>query len=130
MARGRSRLVGGICVFLMSWFDAGRRALGCAPALRRCSGWRTISTGTRAKAVCTGLSELPGEQVLQLLCMIAGALMPLLEVVPFSSSILGAAVLSFSVGLLRRDGIFAVAGIAILSIAAVIPMVFLQSVFW
>lgn len=71
-----------------------------------------------------------GRTVLQLLCMIAGALMPLLEVVPFSSSILGAAVLSFSVGLLRRDGIFAVAGIAILSIAAVIPMVFLQSVFW
>jgi hypothetical protein len=39
--------------------------------------------------------------------------MPFLEVVPFSSSILGFAVLLMATGLLARDGLFALLGLAV-----------------
>jgi hypothetical protein len=57
----------------------------------------------------------------QLLCVIAGILMPLLEIVPFSSSVLGMAVLSFSIALLTRDGVFVLVGLAIVGAAAAVP---------
>lgn len=66
-----------------------------------------------------------GRVVPQLLCVLAGAMMPLLEIVPFSSSILGGAVLCFSVGMLTRDGIFVVAGMAILATAGAVPYMIL-----
>jgi hypothetical protein len=60
----------------------------------------------------------------QLLCVIAGLTMPLLEIVPFSSSIIGAAVLSFAVALLTRDGLFVLIGMVILAtLAAVLSFV-------
>jgi hypothetical protein len=58
----------------------------------------------------------------QSLCMVSGALMPLLEIVPFSSSILGAAVLSFSLALLTRDGVFVLVGLSILTAAGAVPI--------
>lgn len=39
------------------------------------------------------------------LCMICGALMPILEIVPFSSSILGAVVSMMTFGMLTRNGL-------------------------
>ncbi|MFW6077483.1 MAG: exopolysaccharide biosynthesis protein, partial [Hyphomicrobiales bacterium] len=63
-----------------------------------------------------------GRVVPQSLCAAAGALMPVLEFVPFSSSILGAAVLCFSVSLLTRDGLFVVFGMAIMAVVAIIPV--------
>ena len=130
MARGRSRLVGGH----LRLPDVVVRCQ--APGARLRTGVRKMQWVADYLDRYTHQGRLhllvgtTGRTVLQLLCMIAGGLMPLLEVVPFSGSILGAAVLSFSVGLLRRNGVFAAAGLAIMSIAAVIPMVFLQSVFW
>ena len=67
-----------------------------------------------------------GRVVPQGLCVIAGGLMPVLELVPFSSSILGTAVLCFSVALLTRDGLFVVLGMAIMAIVAVIPIFVLR----
>jgi hypothetical protein len=67
-----------------------------------------------------------GRVVPQALCVIAGGLMPVLEVVPFSSSILGAAVLCFSVAFLTRDGLFVVFGMAIMAVVAVIPVFLLR----
>lgn len=58
----------------------------------------------------------------QLLCVIAGLLMPPLELVPFSASILGLAVLSFSIALLTRDGAFSLIGLAIVAGAAAVPL--------
>lgn len=58
----------------------------------------------------------------QLLSLIAGASMPLLEIVPFSSSILGAAVLSFSIGLLTHDGAFVLVGMAIMATVIAAPL--------
>lgn len=63
------------------------------------------------------LSWLP-----QIGCVLSGAMMPFLELVPFSSSILGGAVLCFSIGLLTRDGLFLIAGGVVMAIASVIPI--------
>lgn len=60
-----------------------------------------------------------GSVVPQALCVAAGALMPVLEIVPFSSSVLGTAVLCFAVGLLTRDGLFVVFGIAIMAVLGI-----------
>ncbi|MEI4231474.1 exopolysaccharide biosynthesis protein [Roseovarius sp. D22-M7] len=57
----------------------------------------------------------------QSLCVMSGVLMPVLEIVPFSSSILGAAVLAFSIALLTRDGVFVLVGISILAAAGAVP---------
>lgn len=67
-----------------------------------------------------------GRVVPDLLCVIAGGLMPVLELVPFSSSVLGMAVLCFSVALLTRDGAFVLIGLAIVGGAAAVPLFVLQ----
>ena len=63
-----------------------------------------------------------GRMVPQALCVVAGGLMPVLEIVPFSSSILGTAVLCFSVSLLTRDGLFVLFGIAIMAVVPAIAL--------
>jgi len=67
------------------------------------------------------LVDRHGRIVPQTLCAVCGALMPLLEIVPFSSSVLGAAVLCFALSLLTRDGLLTVVGIAILSLVVLLP---------
>lgn len=46
----------------------------------------------------------------QLLCLICGILMPFLEILPFTSSILGAVVCFFAFGMLGKDGLFTLLG--------------------
>jgi hypothetical protein len=55
--------------------------------------------------------------------------MPVFEVVPFTSSILGFGVLLIATGLLTRDGLYAVAGLAVLVLAPLVPFLVLDSVF-
>ena len=54
-------------------------------------------------------------------CVVCGLMMPVLEIVPFSSSNLGAAVCSFSSGLLARDGLFILVGLGFMAVASVVP---------
>ena len=56
------------------------------------------------------LTRRPLIFVPQLLCVISGALMPFLEFVPFSSSVLGASIAIIATGLLTRDGAVIVLG--------------------
>ncbi|SEW46239.1 Uncharacterized conserved protein [Cognatiyoonia koreensis] len=58
----------------------------------------------------------------QSLCLLFGLAMPVLELVPFSSSILGLGVILLSVGLMVRDGAFFVAGACVGSLALLIPL--------
>lgn len=51
----------------------------------------------------------------EMLCMLCGLLMPVLELVPLSSSILATAVTFFAVALIVRDGLVALVGILIFS---------------
>ncbi|WP_319529828.1 exopolysaccharide biosynthesis protein [uncultured Cohaesibacter sp.] len=56
----------------------------------------------------------PAGRLLQLVCLLCGLTMPFLELVPFSSSILGAAVTLFAAALIVRDGLLAAAGFLML----------------
>ncbi len=67
------------------------------------------------------LTVLPLVKIPQALSMLCGLAMPLLELVPFSSSLLGLAVLFFSVSFLARDGLYVVAGAATMGLAALVP---------
>lgn len=57
------------------------------------------------------LVQKPGAILAQLMCILSGAAMPFLELVPFSSSMLGVATSLFAVGLVMRDGLFVFAGL-------------------
>ncbi|WP_022707915.1 exopolysaccharide biosynthesis protein [Paracoccus zeaxanthinifaciens] len=50
--------------------------------------------------------------VTQAMCLIAGLVMPVLELVPFTSSILGGMVSMLALGMLARDGVFTILGFA------------------
>jgi hypothetical protein len=67
------------------------------------------------------LVQPPGNLLPQVMCVVSGAAMPVLELVPFSSSILGMAVLSCSVALIARDGLFVVIGAAFMAVAVAVP---------
>jgi hypothetical protein len=58
----------------------------------------------------------------QIVCVLCGAMMPFLELVPFSSSILATAVVFFCLSFLARDGLFALAGLLIAGLGATIPV--------
>jgi len=68
------------------------------------------------------LVQPPGHRLPQVMCIVSGASMPVLELVPFSSSILGMAVLSCSVAFIARDGLFVFVGAAFMALAAAIPV--------
>lgn len=70
----------------------------------------------------TALVSPPLDAVVKLACILSGAAMPFLELVPFSSSILGAAVILFGTGLLTRDGLFALIGAGLIALAALVPL--------
>jgi hypothetical protein len=48
--------------------------------------------------------------------------MPFLELVPFSSSILGLSVVLISSAFLTRDGLYALAGLGVFAVAPMIPL--------
>lgn len=96
--------------FVMSRrIDSGRldRAL---QALRRPAGWLDRITRPRLSWLVRG----PVRKLTQALCMICGMTMPFLEVVPFTSTLLGAVVSLLAFGMLARDGLFTVLGLAAL----------------
>jgi hypothetical protein len=59
------------------------------------------------------LVKPPFSIIPEMLCMLCGLLMPVLELVPLSSSILATAVTFFAVALIVRDGLVALIGILI-----------------
>jgi len=69
--------------------------------------WIDARTGKRLHI----LSHRPFVYIPQLICLLSGAIMPLLEFVPFSSSIMGAGVALLAVGMLARDGLVILLGL-------------------
>lgn len=63
----------------------------------------------------------PLNKLAQAMTLLCGLSMPFLELLPFSSSILGTAVLLFSAGFLTRDGMFIALAYVVIALAAVIP---------
>ncbi|MDF0595384.1 exopolysaccharide biosynthesis protein [Psychromarinibacter halotolerans] len=64
------------------------------------------------------LVSRPFSWVTELACLLCGLAMPFLELLPFTSSILGGAVTLFSLSLLVRDGLISVIGFCVIGCAA------------
>ncbi len=91
------------------------------PALRRLSrfgAWIDRHSKERLRLLTVPpLVKLP-----QALCILCGLCMPFLELVPFSSSILGTAVIFFAVGILALDGFYIIGGMAMMGLATLVPV--------
>ncbi|MBW3097058.1 exopolysaccharide biosynthesis protein [Pseudohoeflea coraliihabitans] len=72
----------------------------------------------------TVLVHRPMASILHLACLCCGLAMPMLELVPFSSSILGAAVSVMAIALLARDGLFATFAVLFIAAAIAAPIYF------
>lgn len=81
-----------------------RKAFGY---LRPVAGWLDKRTDKRLRV----LTHRPFVFIPQLLCVISGAMMPALEFVPFSSSILGIGVAILALSILTRDGLVLLIGL-------------------
>ncbi|WP_164738274.1 exopolysaccharide biosynthesis protein [Frigidibacter oleivorans] len=102
-------------VILRRTLPAGRLDQSLA-WVERPARWIDAHTGKRIG----WLTRAPGRQLLLLACMVSGGVMPLLELVPFTSSILGAAITIMSLALLVRDGLLALIGLAFVAGAAAV----------
>jgi len=74
--------------------------------LEKPAAWIDRQTQRRASFIFRG----PGLGMLHVVCMLCGAAMPLLELVPMTSSILAVAVVFFAVAIVARDGLLALVG--------------------
>lgn len=64
--------------------------------------------------------------LLYMMCAVAGACLPFLEVIPFSSSIVGAGIACVSLGILTRDGVFSLIGVPVICIGLSLPLYAVQ----
>ncbi|MEQ8255473.1 MULTISPECIES: exopolysaccharide biosynthesis protein [Roseovarius] len=73
------------------------------------------------------LMTRPFRKLYQALCVLCGVLMVFLEIVPFSSSVLGMATIFFATAIIVRDGVLACLGVAIMCLGASLPIFALQA---
>ena len=104
--------------FLMHRDVEGARAHDAIQKLKRMARWLDDHSRRRFRFFMTRVFR----KWVQVMCFLCGAAMPFLEFVPFSSSILGAAVLFLSTALLARDGLFVIFGLITLCAAALAPL--------
>jgi hypothetical protein len=64
--------------------------------------------------------------VTQAICLICGLMMPFLELVPFTSSLMGVVVCLFAFGMLARDGLFTLLGLAAISGLGMLVLTFIR----
>ena len=95
----------------------GERLHNAMAKLERLANWIDRISRRRWSALVVP----PGNRLPQIVCLVAGLMMPFLELVPFSSSILGLCVLCCGAGLLARDGLFVLMGCGLFAVASVIP---------
>jgi len=67
----------------------------------------------------------PGRTVIKLVCLMCGLVMPFLELLPFTGSLMGGVVALLSISLLTKDGLFAILGLSLLAIAGGVIVYFL-----
>ena len=115
-------LIGRRHLWLPGWLMRRRlKGARVGPAVARTTGvarWIDRHSRNRLRP----LTALPLVKLPQALAMLSGLAMPFLELVPFSSSILGMAVLFFSAGFLSRDGFYIIGGMGMIAVAALVPL--------
>lgn len=114
-------LLGRTHLWLPQWLlqrrISARKARNALNWLHVPADWLDRMTRQRLRFFVTS----PGNLFPTIVCFFSGAAMPLLELVPFTSSILGGVVVLIAVGFQVRDGLFALAGMAIhLTVVAVL----------
>lgn len=106
-------------------YVSGARAREGVARLARLARW----LDGHAKARWRVLVHRSGRKLIETACMICGLAMPFLEVVPFSSSILGFSVLLMATGLLTKDGLFALAGLVVMALGPMTAVTAFGAVF-
>lgn len=100
-------LMGRSHVWMPRWIRtrslSGERLKGAIETMRPAASWLDDHSRTRLRF----LFRRPVRYLLPLACLLFGASMPLLELVPFSSSFFGAAVCLIAFSLMTRDGLYA-----------------------
>lgn len=103
-------LVGRESLWLPRWLQRRRipsdKLQSAVKTLRKPARWLDRHSRVRLRV----LVRKPFDRITYLLCLLCGLAMPALELIPFSSSILGAAVSLMAMTLLLRDGLFALIG--------------------
>lgn len=126
----------GILIFLIAIQGAlGRRSIWLPDRLKRLTlsegrAHRAAKSLARAGAYVDRLTRrrfvflvsVVMQHVLYLLISVVAICLPFLELVPFTSSLVGGGVSLIAVGILARDGLFVVAGAGVFGIAAMIPL--------
>lgn len=102
---------------------SGKRAREAIGRLGKIAHWMD----DHARDRLNWLIDPPGRTVLEVVCLLCGLAMPFLEFIPFSSSVAGGAVLLIAAGLLTRDGLFALAGLAVLPVFGVLLAIGLET---
>lgn len=102
-------------IWLPGWLlgkgiDSGR-LIRAAERMKRPARWLDRITRPRLSL----LLRPPLLWVTQAICLICGLMMPFLELVPFTSSILGGVVCLLAFGMLARDGLFTLLGVGVVS---------------
>lgn len=86
---------------------SGEKVRKAFSRLRRVAGWIDAHTRARGRV----LLRKPLIFVPQTLCLVSGLIMPPLEFVPFSSSVLGIGVAILALAMLTRDGLLLIMGL-------------------
>jgi len=111
MALGRKQL------WLPQWLMRRKAPAGrlekATTWIRRPADWLDRQTGPRLSFIVAP----PIDRLIHVICLFCGLGMPMAEVIPFTSSILGAAVLVLSLALLVRDGLVALLGLGVIAVA-------------
>lgn len=102
----------------------GERAHKAIERIRGVIDW----LDSHARGRLRWMVAMPFVKLPQALCISCGLAMPFLELLPFSSSILGLAVVSFCTAFLTRDGLFVVIGMVSMAIASIIPLFLFASI--
>ncbi|MEJ6391048.1 exopolysaccharide biosynthesis protein [Gymnodinialimonas ulvae] len=93
--------------FILSRQINGAKLTAAFTRIRSVAVWVDTHTAKRFRL----LSRRPLVFVPQLICLVSGLMMPLLEFVPFSSSVAGIGVAILALGMLARDGVVIVLGL-------------------
>ncbi|WP_299629254.1 exopolysaccharide biosynthesis protein [uncultured Tateyamaria sp.] len=110
---------------LATWQLNTKRSDRMLESGRRLAVWLDRGTTSRWEA----LVSPPASRVLYGICAFSGLCLPMLELVPLSSSLVGLSVAFIATGLLARDGLVAVMGLFVLGGASMIPAFAYSAIF-
>lgn len=96
----------------------GARLAKTLMKMRKTADWLDGHSAARLPS----LTKAPLNVIPKAACMLSGLIMPLLELLPFSSSFLGIAVTLSAIGFMARDGLYVLVAAVFVLCAASVPL--------